>query len=470
MTSLRIERDLLGEKKIKIDMLWGIHSLRAKENFYLSDKKIPSSLISAYGQVKLACLITNRKLGYIEIDKAKIIQNACQEMIDGKLDEHIIVHPMQGGAGTSTNLNVCEVIANRSLQLMGKQPGQYAYCDPIEIVNMHQSTNDTYATALRLAAFKQLNRLEQSITQLHQIIEKHEQTFSQILKLGRTELMDALPMTMGRSFGAWAEALSRDRWRVFKATERLRVVNLGGTAIGTGLGAPQDYIFSVTDELRQLTGLPLARSENLVDATQNQDVLIEVMGMLKAHAMNVMKISGDLRLLSMNSISELVLPAIQTGSSIMTGKINPVIPEMLTQVALQVAASDQALGMAVGLGQLELNAFMPFIAMHLLESLELLINANNLAATKCFQAIKVNQKNAKEQVLASPTIATALIPLVGYHQAGQIAELMKNEHCTLEAAVNKFAGINWEACQRWLTPEAINALGFKKITDKENDD
>lgn len=463
----RIEKDMLGILAVPKDALWGIHSQRARENFNLSSKKIHSGLIYAYAAVKLACAKTNHQLGYIKDDKIKFIEKACLELMDGQWNDQIIVHPLQGGAGTSTNLNICEVIANRTLQLMGKSPGDYQFCDPIEEINLHQSTNDTYPTALRVAAYNQLNLLESAIVQLHQEMEAKEQQYARVLKVGRTELMDAVPTTFGRMFGAWAGALSRDRWRIFKCKERLRVINLGGTAIGTGLGAPRDFIFKADAMLRTLTRLPLSRAEHLVDATQNQDALVEVMGILKAHASTLMKIAGDLKLLSMGpeaGLNEIILPAVQAGSSIMPHKVNPVIPEMVTQVAIQVMASDQAVALAVGLGQLELNAQLPLVAMHLLETLELLTRVNVLTASRCIKELNVNETSCESKARRSSALATALIPLVGYHQAGKIAALMREEQLSLEAAAERIAGLSAEQCAQCLTPEALSALGhhFKR--------
>ncbi len=458
----RIEQDMLGNTSIPENALWGIHAQRAFDNFNLSSKKIPKSLIYGFGAVKLACAKTNHKLGYIDDDKMIYIEKACIELMNGQWDDQIIVHPMQGGAGTSTNMNINEVIANRVLQLMGKTLGDYQFCDPIEEINLHQSTNDTYPTSLRVSAYQQLNLLEEAVVHLHQEMETKERQYAHVLKVGRTELMDALPTTFGRTFGAWAEALGRDRWRIFKCKERLRVINLGGTAIGTGLGAPREYIFHVDAMLRDITGLPLSRAENLMDATQNQDALVEVMGILKTHATNLMKIAGDLKLLAMGpetGLNEITLPALQAGSSLMPGKVNPVIPEMVTQVAIEVMASDQAITLGVSLGQLELNAQLPLVAMHLLESLELLISANYLMATKCIQGLRVNEAYCENKARKSSALATALIPLLGYHQAGKIAALMQEQALSLEAAAERIAGLSPAQCAEWLTPEALNALG-----------
>jgi aspartate ammonia-lyase len=463
MPGVRIEKDILGEKEIPDHVLWGIHTARALENFPVSGRKIPNRLIHAYGEVKLACCRVNARLGYLDQHIADAIEKASLEMSQGLLDSHVCVDAFQGGAGTSTNLNVSEVLANRALQILGNKPGDYIVCDPFLQVNLHQSTNDTYPTALKVAAFRAFKELEAAVNHLQEAAQSKEREFSHIVKIGRTELMDAVPMTLGRTFGAWAEALSRDRWRLFKCTERIRVVNLGGTAIGTGLGAPRDFIFQASDELRTVTGLPLARAENLVDATQNLDVFVEVSGIVKAHAMNLLKISGDLRILSMGpdaGLAEIVLPALQAGSSIMPGKINPVIPELMAQVAIQVSALDQAITWAVGSGQLELNAFLPLIAVDLLESLELLIAVNRLAADFCLAGIRANEGRCLELVSRSLALTTALLPVAGYHKANEVARLMREEKISFEEASQRILGLTSEQCRALLSPEALNALGY----------
>lgn len=281
--------------------------------------------------------------------------------------------------------------------------------------------------------------------------------------MARTELMDAVPVTLGRTFGSWADAVSRDRWRISKATERIRVVNLGGTAVGTGLGAPRRYIFQVVDELKKITGLPLARAENLVDATQNADVWVETMGMLKAHAMTMAKISGDLRLMSMGpdcGISEIQLPALQSGSSIMPGKVNPVIPEMLAQVAFQVAGCDQAITWAVASGQLELNAFLPLIAFNMLWSIEMLLHANAIACEKCFSGITANIEKCRQEASRSTAMATVLVRTVGYHTASKVVELMQNENLGLAEAAHRVTGMEPATVEKLLAPDAVNCLGF----------
>jgi aspartate ammonia-lyase len=466
----RIETDILGEKKIPAKVLWGIHTARALENFTVSGFPIPAPLIHAFGEVKLACANVNFRLGFLPEAVFLPLQQACEEMRQGKLDEWMVVDAFQGGAGTSTNLNACEVLANRALQLMDKTPGEYQFCDPLAHVNLHQSTNDTYPTALKIAVLKELQALEAAVNRSQEGCQSLEKEFAGVLKMARTELMDAVPMTLGRTFGAWADVLSRDRWRVFKASERLRVVNLGGTAIGTGLGAPKKYIFQVVEELKTLTGLPLARAENLFDATQNHDVFVETMGMLKAHAATLMKISGDLRLLAMGpegGIAEIELPALQAGSSIMPGKVNPVIPEMLAQVGAQVMAADQAVSWAVASGQLELNAFLPLVAFNMLMSLDMLTRSNVLAQKKLFSGMKANQEHCAAWVLKSPAITTVLVPVVGYQHASEVARLMKEKGLGFIEAAVQVTGMDRKDVEVLLSPARLNQLGFDTPETRE---
>jgi aspartate ammonia-lyase len=284
MPSYRTEHDLLGTRDVPAEALYGIHTVRAVENFPLALRPVNSALVHAYGAVKLACAQTNHELGWWDRIKALAIETACVEMTEGLLDGSIVVDALQGGAGTSTNMNVNEVLANRALQILGKNPGDYDIVHPIDDINLHQSTNDTYPTALKVAAIQSLRLLQPEIIGLLEEFQRKEQQFARIVKVGRTQLQDSVLVTLGREMGAYAEAFARDRWRIYKCEERLRIVNLGGTAIGTGLSAPRKYIFRVVDRLKEITHLGLARAENLVECTQNTDVFVEVSGILKSCA------------------------------------------------------------------------------------------------------------------------------------------------------------------------------------------
>ncbi|MCK4518832.1 MAG: aspartate ammonia-lyase, partial [Candidatus Omnitrophica bacterium] len=372
----RIETDLLGEMKIPADAYWGIHSRRARDNFPFSGTFVNPSLIAAVAMVKKACCTANAELGYIDNKRAEVINRACDEVIKGEFKEQFVVAALQGGAGTSTNMNVNEVISNRALELLGKDKGDYSVIHPIETLNLHQSTNDVYPTAVKVAVIFQLKKLSAAIALLQGAFQKKEKEFAGIVKIGRTELQEAVPMTLGAEFSAFAGAFARDRWRVFKCEERVRTVNIGGTAVGTGLTAPRSYIFLVIEKLRELTGLGLTRGENLVDQTANSDSFVEVSGILKAHAQNLIKIANDLRLLHL--FKEIELPKAQTGSSIMPGKINPVIMEAAIQAGLKVIANDLLVTEAASRGTFQINEFMPLLSHAVLESLDILIEINNV--------------------------------------------------------------------------------------------
>jgi aspartate ammonia-lyase len=461
--STRTETDLLGSKQIPAEALWGIHTARAVENFPISGTPVHPELIKAFGEVKLACAQTNNQLGFWkETEKAEAIEKACFEMSQGLLNEHILVDALQGGAGTSTNMNVNEVIANRALQIVNADLGDYKTISPLDDINLHQSTNDTYPTALKIAAIRLLRQLEQNILELQEAFQQKEKEFAHIVKIARTQLQDAVLTTLGREMSAYAEAFNRDRWRIYKCEERLRVVNLGGTAIGTGLGAPKQYIFRVVDKLRENTNMGLARNENLIDGTQNVDVFVEVSGILKACATNLLKISNDLRLLSSGPIAgigEINLPEMQAGSSIMPGKVNPVIPEAVAQAAMQVMGNDQVITHACSSGNLELNPFLPLLANNLLQSLSILTNASKLFHQKCISGITANEDVCKRNVENSTATATALIPLIGYSKANDIVKNAKEKGQTIKEAAITSGFISEEQFESLITPEAVCKLG-----------
>lgn len=460
----RIEKDFLGEKSVPAEALYGIHTARAIENFPLAGRPVHSELVRAYGTVKLACFLANRDLGFCKGNPAKIdaVERACREMSEGLLSNHVVVDQFQGGAGTSTNMNVNEVVANRALQLCGKHPGDYDHISPLGDINLHQSTNDTFPTALRLAAIRMLGELERQAVDLQESFQGKERQFAHIVKVGRTQLQDAVLTTLGREMAAYAEAVSRDRWRLYKCEERLRVVNLGGTAIGTGLAAPRRYIFRVVDVLRELTGIGFARAENMIDATQNADIFVEISGILKASAATLIKISSDLRLLSSGpeaGFGELLLPICQAGSSIMPGKANPVIPEAVTQAAFQVTGNDSVLTAACYSGNLELNPFMPLIACCLLESCSLLAAACKILRTRCIEGLEANEERCHRHVEASTAVLTALVSALGYEKCSWIAERAKTEGRTPRRIVLESGLLSEEEFDRLISAEAVCRLG-----------
>ncbi len=463
MADMRVEQDLLGTMDVPMASRHGIHTARALANFPLLGHPVHGHLAQAFGAVKLAALRTNRALGYfLDFAKADAMERACLELLQGELAGDVLVDALQGGAGTSTNMNVNEVLANRALEFLDCPHGSYDRVSPTEDLNLHQSTNDTYPTALRIAAIWGLKELERRVLELQEAFQAKEKAFAHVVKVGRTELQDAVLMTLGREMGAYAEALNRDRWRLAKCEERLRVVNLGGTAIGTGLAAPREFIFRVVDELREITGLGLARAENLVEATQNADVFVEVSGLLKALASTLIKISGDLRLLSSGpaaGLGEIRLPARQAGSSIMPGKVNPVIPEAVTQAAILAIAHDQAITFAIALGSLELQPFLPLVAHSLLESLDLLARACGILAHHCVMGLEADEEHCRRHIENGTAAATALLPLLGYEATCALVARAKGQGVKDQGILE---GLFTEAQFRELTrAEAVNRLGSK---------
>ena len=468
----REEHDLLGSLPVPAAALWGIHTARAVENFPLAGQPVHSALVEAYGWVKLACALTNRELGaWPDAGQAEAIERACRELAEGRLTEHILADRLQGGAGTSTNMNVNEVLANRALELLGAAPGRYDLVSPSDDLNLHQSTNDTYPTALKLAAIRRLRELEERIVALQEAFQAQEKQFAHIVKVGRTELQDAVLTTLGRTMAAYAEALSRDRWRLYKCEERLRVVNLGGTAIGTGLAAPRQFIFRVVDQLRALTGVGFARAENLVEATQNADVFVEVSGLLQAHAVTLLKTCTDLRLLSSGpeaGLGELRLPARQAGSSIMPGKVNPVIPEAVSQVAMLVMGYNQTLAAACAAGNLELNAFLPLVAFCLLESLELLARADDILRRLCVEGIEADEARCRAHVEGSTAVATALLPVLGYEGAAGLVQRAQETGRTVRETALAEGLLTAEQFAELTSPEAVTRLGMPSPLRRED--
>jgi aspartate ammonia-lyase len=458
----RLEHDGLGELAVPADAYWGIHTLRAVRNFPFSGSRLHPAFIRAFAQVKQACARTNALLGHLPGERGRAIIESCAEMADGALHDQIVVDAFQGGAGTSTNMNVNEVLAGRAVEILGGDRGDRELVSPIRHVNMHQSTNDVYPTALRVACLALLDDLESAVSTLQESLQGREAAFRDVVKVARTELTDAVPMTLGMTFGAFAEAVARDRWRLFKCRERLKRVNLGGTAIGTGLGAPRDYIMAVAGHLAAVTGLPVSRAENMVDATQNMDVFAEVSGMLKACAATLMKIASDLRLLGSGpatGLGEISLAPLQAGSSIMAGKINPVMPEAVTQAALRVMANDQLVTMAVALGQLELNHLLPVITHAMTESLTLLTAACRGLAATC-PDIRARRERCHAHVESSAALATVLVPALGYDRVeALVAGARAAGRSVRDQAA--WAGVaSAEAMERLLSPRQLCKLGY----------
>jgi len=457
----RAERDILGEKQVPENAYWGIHTQRALENFRVSGLTVNAGLIKTMVMVKRAAALANRELKYLDAKKADAIIFACEEIAEGVEKRFFMsefpVDALGGGAGTSTNMNVNEVVANRAIELLSGKKGDYSFVNPIGDVNLHQSTNDVYPTALKIACIFGLRNLSSAIEKTQGEFQKKEKEFAEIVKIGRTELQDAVPITLGAEFSAFAEAFARDRWRTYKSEERLRVVNIGGTAVGTGLTAPRSYIFLVIEKLREVTGLGLSRGENLLDATANADAFVEVSGILKAHAVNLIKISNDLRI--MNLLGEVELPAVQAGSSIMPGKINPVMLEAAIQAGAKVIANDLIVTEASSKSSLQINEFMPLLAHAMLESLDILININGILAPH-IELIKADQEKCREYFEKSPVIITAFLPHIGYEKA---EVLLKEFSSSKKTNLREFLSekLGKEIVEKTLSAHNLISLGYK---------
>ncbi len=455
---MRTEQDMLGQMQIHADTYYGIHTVRAMQNFPITGVPIHAELVRAMVTIKKAAAITNRSIGALEGHIAQAIIAACDEILDGALAEQFVVDCMQGGAGTSANMNVNEVIANRAIVLLGGEKGDYTRVHPLDHVNLHQSTNDVFPTAVRIAAIWRLKTVSERFADLQTALQEKEEAFSAIVKVGRTQLQDAVPVTLGQEFGAWAQAVARDRWRLYKAEERLRQVNIGGTAIGTGANAPKAYIFTMIERLRELTGIGLARAEFMMDPTQNCDVFAEVSGLLKTASINLSKIASDFRLLSSGpqaGMGELILPAVQAGSSIMPGKVNPVICEAVNQVSFQIMANDLAITLAAQSGQLELNAFLPLIAKNLLEMLDLLANILPVFIERCVQGIQANAEKCAQHVEESYILATALTGHIGYDKTSEIVKMCLKTGKTVREMVLEEQMLDESTLEQLLKPESL---------------
>lgn len=415
----RTEKDLLGTLEISNENYYGIHTARALKNFPYNGPMVNLDLIYSIVKVKIAATEANLELKYLEKVTAKAIIDSCNEILDGKFNNQFPVSAMQGGAGTSTNMNVNEVIANRALEIIGKERGDYSAIHPIETVNLHQSTNDVYPTALKITLISKLRELSEIIAGLQGCFQKKEKEFSHIVTTGRTEMQNAVPITLGAQFASFAQAIERDRWRTFKNEERIRMVNIGGTAAGTGLTAPRDYIFLVIEKLRSLTGLGIARAEFVMDQTANADCYVEISGMLAANAVNLIKISKDIRIL--HFLNEITLPAVQAGSSIMPGKVNPVILESVISASQKVLSLNDLVIKSASDGSLQINEFMPLIAESLLESIDLLAVSNKILNNHVEQ-ISASEEQCHENLDKSLMFITAFLPEIGYEKSEEILE------------------------------------------------
>ena len=423
----RTETDSLGSLAVPADAYWGVHTARALENFPIARRPISvfPELIRALACVKQAAARANAELGSIEPEKADVIDRVCQEIINGDLHEEFVVGVIQGGAGTSTNMNANEVIANRCLEIMGHPKGMYERLDPIDDVNRSQSTNDVYPTAVKIALAMSLGRLLTELEELRRAFGAKGKEFAGLLKVGRTQMQDAVPMTLGQEFHGFATTLGEDIQRLAETVPHLCEVNMGATAIGTGITAEPAYGATVVRHLAAITGLPIVSAPDLIEATSDAGAFMTFSGALKRSAIKLSKICNDLRLLSSGpqaGFGEINLPARQAGSSIMPGKVNPVIPEVVNQVAFAIAGTDVTVTMAAEAGQLQLNAFEPVIAYSLLQNISWMAQACLTLRINCVNGITANKDRLAAMVATSVGVITALIPFIGYQQAADIAK------------------------------------------------
>lgn len=425
MGAMRIEQDFLGSKEIPGHAYYGIQTLRAVENFQITGYRIHEELIRALAMVKKAAALANMETNRLDPIIGEPIVQAAEELIQGKWQDQIIVDPIQGGAGTSINMNVNEVIANRAIELMGGEKGNYSLCSPNTHVNMSQSTNDAFPTAIHIAVLKQLEKLLTVMEDMHNVIHQKGQEFSHVIKMGRTHLQDAVPIRLGQEFEAYCRVVARDMKRIMQSRKHLYELNMGATAVGTGLNADPRYMTSVVQQLKALSGLPLEQAEHLVDATQNTDAYTEVSAALKISMINMSKIANDLRLMASGpraGLGEITLPARQPGSSIMPGKVNPVMPEMINQIAFQVIGNDHTICLASEAGQLELNVMEPVLVFNLLQSISMMIQGFRSFTNYCLKGIQANEDKLREYVEQSVGIMTAVNPYIGYETAAKIAQ------------------------------------------------
>lgn len=439
----RLEHDFLGELEIPADTYYGIQTCRAKDNFNASGLPISTfpEFIKSLGMIKKAAARANAKLGVLPKNIADAICQACDEIIAGELLDQFPVDSIQGGAGTSTNMNANEVIANRALEIMGHAKGEYQYCHPNNHVNCSQSTNDAYPSALRLALYAKIGKLIEEVEYLRAGLAEKGEEFANVIKMGRTQLQDAVPMTLGMEFNAYANTLGEEVARLEEARKLALEINMGATAIGTGICSPKGYTETVIEELREVSGAPVETSANLVEATWDTGCYVQISGALKRTATKVSKICNDLRLLSSGprtGFNEINLPKMQPGSSIMPGKVNPVIPEMVNQICFDIMGKDVTIGIASEAGQLELNVMEPIMAFSLFNGINRLSKGLRALRDKCVSGITANEERCRRMAERSIGIVTALLPHIGYERAASIArEALDSGRGVIEIAIEQ---------------------------------
>ena len=421
----RVEKDSIGTKDVPENVYYGVQSLRAAENFHITGLNMHPEIINSLAYIKKAAAITNCEAGLLDKRRTQAIVQACDEILEGKFREDFIVDPIQGGAGTSLTMNANEVIANRAIEILGGKKGDYSVVNPNDHVNCGQSTNDVIPTAGKMTSLRLLKKLKKQLLRLHSALEQKADEFDGVIKMGRTQLQDAVPIRLGQEFKAYSVAILRDLNRMDKAMDEMRTLNMGGTAVGTGLNADESYLRRIVPNLSEISGMDLVQAYDLIDATQNLDSFVAVSGAVKACAVTLSKIANDLRLMSSGpraGFGEINLPAKQNGSSIMPGKVNPVIPEVVNQVAFNAIGNDMTITMAAEAGQLELNAFEPIIFYCLFQSIDTIAYAVNTFVDNCVIGITANETRCRYFVENSVGIITAICPYVGYQKAAEIAK------------------------------------------------
>lgn len=421
----RVEKDSIGAKDVPENVYYGVQSLRAAENFHITGLNMHPEIINSLAYIKKASAITNCEVGILEKKKAQAIVQACDEIIEGKLHEDFITDPIQGGAGTSMNMNANEVIANRAIEILGGKKGEYSIVNPNDDVNCGQSTNDVIPTAGKMTALRLLKNLDKELMRLYKALCDKAEEFDHVIKMGRTQLQDAVPIRLGQEFKAYSAAIQRDIRRIDKAMDEMRLLNMGGTAVGTGINADEGYQRRIVPNLSEVSGMEFVQAFDLIDATQNLDPFVAVSGSIKACAVTLSKIANDLRLMSSGpraGLGEINLPAKQNGSSIMPGKVNPVIPEVVNQVAFNIIGNDVTITMAAEAGQLELNAFEPIVFYCLFQSIDTLAYGVQTFVDNCVTGITANETRCRYLVENSVGVITAICPHVGYQKAADIAK------------------------------------------------
>jgi aspartate ammonia-lyase len=462
---MRIEADSIGSMAVPAKAYYGVQSLRAKKNFNITGRPMHPAFIRNLVKIKKAAALTNQNLHMLEGQKAEAIICACNEIIEGKLMDQFIVDSIQGGAGTSANMNANEVIANRAAEILGGEKGDYILVHPNDHVNMAQSTNDVIPSAGKLTVLELLPRAIQELKRLHSALLKKSNEFDHILKIGRTQLQDAVPMRLGQAFHAYASVILRDIQRIEKSQEEVMVLNMGGTAIGTAINANPEYLSQIVPNINKVCKTTCIQAEDLLDATQNLDGFVQVSGALKTCAVNLSKLCNDLRLLSSGpraGIGEINLPPKQNGSSIMPGKINPVIPEVVTQVAFHIIGNDMAITLAAEAGQLELNAFEPVLFYSLFESIETLTGAVATLVDNCIADITANEDRCLELLEKSVGISTALCPYIGYERSAELAKKSLKTGIPLKELVLMETFLTKEQLKDILNPAAMTKPQFRQ--------